>query len=329
MNSRLQIKNFRIFDAEGASFDIKPITFLTGTNSSGKSSLTKAVLLLNDILRQYQSYGWFEKCVLNFTGRNYQLGTFQNVLNKRAKAGDSISFSYSVETNLFSSPIDVCLSFKPIPGDELNNGYFDSCVISTSGIELVKYSRPYIEDVEYTDPNGDYICDKVKRYPIKINLSLLKDVFFRLLDDEREEEVSKRKSMKSMHKDEEQVDKWEAKEGIELDLILNHSSSNISPRSTKEARRMHSLFYFPIFDKIGKLDKAGIRKFFGEIEDEEFRSYALQIADLFDKSNFSSFADYYLACEQDEIEFLSKMVHETNEELSLFATTGDMSFSNV
>mgnify|MGYP003297928657 FL=1 len=52
MKTRLNIKNFRIFDEDGAIFEINPITILTGCNSSGKSSMVKAVMLLNSFLGQ-------------------------------------------------------------------------------------------------------------------------------------------------------------------------------------------------------------------------------------------------------------------------------------
>ncbi|MCR4826336.1 MAG: hypothetical protein K5882_05220 [Bacteroidales bacterium] len=40
------VKNFKIFDEKGVTFDIAPITMLTGCNSSGKSSLVKSMTVL-------------------------------------------------------------------------------------------------------------------------------------------------------------------------------------------------------------------------------------------------------------------------------------------
>ena len=37
MNTKYTIKNFRVFDSYGATIDLKPLTILTGCNSSGKS----------------------------------------------------------------------------------------------------------------------------------------------------------------------------------------------------------------------------------------------------------------------------------------------------
>ncbi|MDY6036387.1 MAG: hypothetical protein SPI67_02775, partial [Paludibacteraceae bacterium] len=59
MNQTYTIKNFRVFDEQGATFEMAPVTILTGCNSSGKSSVTKSLILLNDmfarILRDYRA----------------------------------------------------------------------------------------------------------------------------------------------------------------------------------------------------------------------------------------------------------------------------------
>jgi len=49
------IENFRVFDEKGATFVIDPITILTGSNSSGKSSVVKALLLLQDFCQQLKA----------------------------------------------------------------------------------------------------------------------------------------------------------------------------------------------------------------------------------------------------------------------------------
>ena len=49
MNTNLGIKNFRIFDEKGAEIHLRPLTVLTGCNSSGKSSIVKALILLAEV----------------------------------------------------------------------------------------------------------------------------------------------------------------------------------------------------------------------------------------------------------------------------------------
>ena len=52
MKTKLNIKNFRVFDENGVVFELNPITVLTGSNSSGKSTAVKALFLLNSFLSQ-------------------------------------------------------------------------------------------------------------------------------------------------------------------------------------------------------------------------------------------------------------------------------------
>lgn len=72
MKTSLGIKNFRIFDKEGVILEINPITFLTGCNSSGKSSVTKAIYFLKYILEDKNPFVEFptntlhnENCILH------------------------------------------------------------------------------------------------------------------------------------------------------------------------------------------------------------------------------------------------------------------------
>ena len=52
MNTKFSIKNFRVFDENGVKIELAPITILTGKNSAGKSSIVKAITLLDSFLKQ-------------------------------------------------------------------------------------------------------------------------------------------------------------------------------------------------------------------------------------------------------------------------------------
>ena len=54
MDNIYSIKNFRVFDTDGVSLPIKPMTILTGCNSSGKSSIVKSMVLLDSYLEKLQ-----------------------------------------------------------------------------------------------------------------------------------------------------------------------------------------------------------------------------------------------------------------------------------
>ena len=88
MNTKLIIKNFRVFDENGATIDLKPLTILTGCNSSGKSSIVKAAFLLNSFMKQVSNASditpsWFkrgvEAALLAPTAVNQQKFSFEYV----------------------------------------------------------------------------------------------------------------------------------------------------------------------------------------------------------------------------------------------------------
>ena len=54
MNNYYSIKNFRVFNKKGETIPIKPLTILTGCNSSGKSSIVKSMVLFDDYLQKLQ-----------------------------------------------------------------------------------------------------------------------------------------------------------------------------------------------------------------------------------------------------------------------------------
>lgn len=74
---QISFNNFRSIQNK-TIFDISPITFLTGPNSSGKSSLLKALLLLKS---NYNS----DLQVLDFSGPKHNLGTFDTTINRANK----------------------------------------------------------------------------------------------------------------------------------------------------------------------------------------------------------------------------------------------------
>ena len=51
--TNLEMENYRVFKKKTA-IDLHPLTIITGQNSSGKSSIAKALLLLQENLRLFQ-----------------------------------------------------------------------------------------------------------------------------------------------------------------------------------------------------------------------------------------------------------------------------------
>ena len=133
MKTKLNIKNFRIFDKKGVSVDIKPITIVTGANSSGKSSIVKAVMLLNSFLSHkddasdnlLDNYIDFTKYPTNLLGR------FDRVVHEGSQSKD-ITFEFTTYSDFLSKDITTKFVFSPKVHDTFNNAYLEVLEMSTS-----------------------------------------------------------------------------------------------------------------------------------------------------------------------------------------------------
>ena len=144
MNTKLTIKNFRVFDEDGVTVDLKPITVLTGCNSSGKSSVVKAALMLNDVWRQlkpiakgeriwpgidFTTYPSISASIDFTTYPNNLLGRFDKVLHN-SKNG-KITFEYTVYSYLISKDVTVSLDFVASKSSKLNGAHLDKFEVKT------------------------------------------------------------------------------------------------------------------------------------------------------------------------------------------------------
>ena len=75
MIKKIGLENFRVFK-DYTEFELAPITVLTGTNNSGKSSFLKLLDLLKSNFSTIKNFD-----ELNFESGNHNLGTFDKVLN--------------------------------------------------------------------------------------------------------------------------------------------------------------------------------------------------------------------------------------------------------
>ena len=82
---KLKLENFRLY--KEAEFDFSKLNLLIGGNSSGKSTVSKALLLLENSLRYHN---WTK---LTFGEGIDSLGSFKSVLNRGCdSSSDSIRF---------------------------------------------------------------------------------------------------------------------------------------------------------------------------------------------------------------------------------------------
>lgn len=95
MKTRFEIKNFRVFDQDGAIFNLKPITILTGANSAGKSSLVKGLKMIMDYSRQFDNYYPYPCERLTFQDGKVNIFDIKSVINRKNRGADGIVFSLS------------------------------------------------------------------------------------------------------------------------------------------------------------------------------------------------------------------------------------------
>lgn len=123
MKTELTIKNFRVFDhKDGGTVRLAPITLLTGCNSSGKSSVVKALVLLKDFFKQIETEN-FDRCKLDFGNSLAKLGKFDLVVNNNIE--NEIEFEYKLYSPKLERNIIIKMVFRGM-GDELCHGWLDS-----------------------------------------------------------------------------------------------------------------------------------------------------------------------------------------------------------
>lgn len=182
MNTKFTIKNFRVFDEKGVTVDIKPITILTGCNSSGKSSIVKSMVLLDTYIRSlisnYRAFNKFDfrSNKLDFAQESTQsLGNFRQVLNRGSESG-VITFEYTVHSTLLGDDVRVSVSFLAEEKDILNEGYINELRISKLNGDVIYLSSrdiPCESDgnliVEnfYRFVRGQYLVDQYRKYEDK------------------------------------------------------------------------------------------------------------------------------------------------------------------
>jgi AAA15 family ATPase/GTPase len=92
--NKISVENFRVFK-EKTTFQLKPITILTGPNNSGKSSLLKLINLLYSSFDKNNSTN-----ELLFNSGNHNLGTFDNAITRNSE-NDFIKIEFDFPLDYF------------------------------------------------------------------------------------------------------------------------------------------------------------------------------------------------------------------------------------
>lgn len=134
METKYTIKNFRVFDKEGVSVLLKPLTLLTGCNSSGKSSLVKSLLLISDYFAALKSDNANGKRIdltahkLDFTKVPHNsLGKFSKTVNNKSEE-NTITFGFQTHSDMLGQDLDLEIAFASDATDS-TNGYVKSLVV--------------------------------------------------------------------------------------------------------------------------------------------------------------------------------------------------------
>lgn len=143
MNTKYTIKNFRVFDEKGVTVDIKPITILTGCNSSGKSSIVKSITLLDTYLNEAK------KCYANGANIDLQhynlnfhkkttssLGNFERIIN-RDSDDPRISYEYKMHSPMLGEDVIISLVFYMSDNDIRKEGKLYSFTIRNSKGKII------------------------------------------------------------------------------------------------------------------------------------------------------------------------------------------------
>lgn len=163
---KYKVQNFRVFNQEGFEFDLsKPITFLTGCNSSGKSSLVKSLLVLNNYMEglreDYKKTNDFSllKHTLGLGKTAYQLGNYKSVLH-RGETDGLLHFSYTIQPKQTLIPFTVEYIFAESEDDALNDASLKQLIITSDDKIILKISiqdkQPNLDSYNFVPLKDSY-----------------------------------------------------------------------------------------------------------------------------------------------------------------------------
>lgn len=171
MKTTFGIKNFRVFDENGVDIELAPITILTGKNSAGKSSIVKAIAVLNSFLEQIKIDKENNKRIelSKYKIHFYELfdqtlGSFERVLNWRAKE-HCITFEYTIPSTMLFQDIKVSFTFIDVDNSE------------GKGEDLLHYgvlSKFFVKTLE-----DEVIYSSTEDGEFLYNMNLVKDSFYK------------------------------------------------------------------------------------------------------------------------------------------------------
>jgi predicted ATP-dependent endonuclease of OLD family len=177
------LENFRVFNEE-TWLDFAPITILTGQNSSGKSSINKAILLLQESFNMgsiTNERGMstidsiYPFSIINdllFQGKNHLLGNYNKIVNNKT-INKPVSFIFPITLGSIYDQLLIKLTYVQNNRNSLHNGILKSINI------CLRNSKKSILNVSLLDDKDfyldfSYFKTKFESY-IKSNIERLKE----------------------------------------------------------------------------------------------------------------------------------------------------------
>lgn len=330
MNTQLEIKNFRVFGLDGASIGFKPITILTGCNSSGKSSIVKSLLFLKEFFRKASDdlirTGKFKPALYNveFTLPELNLKSFDGVVNRLHK-DQPIVLSYTARSLEFDFKVE--LSFIRKESDVFDRAWLHSmAVYSSDGL------------VMYSEVKGDTLyLRKLNLYDSYINYEFLDAAFAANYLYIQGKKSECRDPEDGSIIDQDSFDKWEDERLSYLHFLdggpkLKKSIFDIAEhfdydgfaekypclsghrhrylQGLKNTWESSIIFFFPVLNHLKGLGKKAACKYLTQvsinedscrIHSDSIKEWGAKIVEDFEKSPFEDFIDYYREMENKEL----------------------------
>ncbi len=313
MNTKLLIKNFRVFDENGVSIDIKPLTILTGCNSSGKSSIVKAAFLLNSFMKQVNTAIEkgekieLSKYKLDFTQYpNNLLGRFDKVIPD-GSSSHKITLGYSVYSYMLSKDVDVELVFEEDKNDDLNNAYLTRISMATD--EGVFFSS------DKEEGNACNLNIIRKYFPDFLKIEYLIDNYCDLCSTycySFEETISDEEFKEQQTKIFDYLHGFDRKRVIDVANYIRQKKGSYSSIGSKKklplldwTEENNSYFNIPVLDYLSSINKEDIKTVIKEeiISDKGSDALAVPaeaillasniVVDAYVNSNYSSFKEFF------------------------------------
>ena len=111
MITEIELENVRLFEGKGWVFPIRPLEVFCGTNSAGKSTLLKVLLLLRQSIIAPESYGEFEGR-LRFVSSQLDLGNYLSFVSNNDGSKD-LKISLTIQDMMRQSFVDTFTSSSP------------------------------------------------------------------------------------------------------------------------------------------------------------------------------------------------------------------------